>query len=501
VCSSDLFLKKNLFKTKELKDAYENSPLSKKDAALILTTIPKHKLAVRKPIVSGNKANKTEIDLVLDKTSQMPLYYHMVEGTALESMYLKMFNQELGYGIVVSGRKVGVENPHSIYNSNGKFNESPIENIIEVPWSIYGTQVETMSEGEKTQTRGSQLTKMASMDLYNNGEPTSLEAKEAYEENMKFLNLLNENAYNTLLERLGVEDIDGEFVMVDGTAVSATLMGEMLRRELSENAKDTIELDSETKQFLIPFEASPSYLQIKSILYSLVNNALVSPKMSGAPHVQAPVTMFEKATEGRSVVRKIDGQWTKINKKQYEALTEEEKKGVMLTDDTLKFYAPGSPYCEIMLPNWFSKELKKGNLKNYTDDQLIDYLNKTPDGKKILSGIAFRIPTQALSSVEVFRVKKFLPEYMGYTVIVPSEITTKAGSDFDIDKLNMYLKSIYLDENENIKLVSYKGSEQATKDFYAEVWTRTREKESTPSLSTRGLIGEKNRENGSHKFG
>jgi hypothetical protein len=471
------FLKKNLFKTKELKDAYENSPLSKKDAALILTTIPKHKLAVRKPIVSGNKANKTEIDLVLDKTSQMPLYYHMVEGTALESMYLKMFNQELGYGIVVSGRKVGVENPHSIYNSNGKFNESPIENIIEVPWSIYGTQVETMSEGEKTQTRGSQLTKMASMDLYNNGEPTSLEAKEAYEENMKFLNLLNENAYNTLLERLGVEDIDGEFVMVDGTAVSATLMGEMLRRELSENAKDTIELDSETKQFLIPFEASPSYLQIKSILYSLVNNALVSPKMSGAPHVQAPVTMFEKATEGRSVVRKIDGQWTKINKKQYEALTEEEKKGVMLTDDTLKFYAPGSPYCEIMLPNWFSKELKKGNLKNYTDDQLIDYLNKTPDGKKILSGIAFRIPTQALSSVEVFRVKKFLPEYMGYTVIVPSEITTKAGSDFDIDKLNMYLKSIYIDENGNVKLVSYKGSEQATKDFYSDVWTKTREKE------------------------
>ena len=56
---------------------------------------------------------------------------------------------------------------------------------------------------------------------------------------------MNENAYNTLLERLGVEDVDGEFVMADGTAVSATLMGEMLRRELSENAKDTIELEKE----------------------------------------------------------------------------------------------------------------------------------------------------------------------------------------------------------------------------------------------------------------
>ncbi len=470
------FLNKNLFKTKELKEAYENSPLNKRDAALIKKDIPKFKLAIRKPIVSGNKANKTEIDLVLDKTSQMPLYYHMVEGNALEKMYLKMFDQEIGYGIVVSGRKVGVETPHDIY-VNGKFNEAPIENIIEVPWSIYGTQVETMSEGEKTQTRGSQLTKIASMDLYNNGEPSSPEAKEAYEENTKFLNLLNENAYNTLLEKLGVEDLDGEFVMADGSAVSATLMGEMLRRALSENAKDTIELDPETQQFLIPFEASPSYLQIKSILYSLVNNALVSPKMSGAPHVQAPVTMFEKATEGRDVVRKIDGQWKKITRKEYEALTEEEKKGVVLTDSTLKFYTRESPYCEVMLPSWFKNQLKIGKFKDYTDDQLIDYLNKTPDGKKILSGIGFRIPTQALSSVEVFRVKSFLPEYMGYTVVVPSEITTKAGSDFDIDKLNIYLKSIYLDENGEIKLVSYKGSEQATKDFYAKVWENTIQKD------------------------
>ena len=472
------FLKKNLFKTEKLKESYENSPLNKKDAALILTSMPKYKLAIRKPIVSGNKANKTEIDLVLDKTSQMPLYYHMVEGKSLEKMYLKMFDQEIGYGIVVSGRKVGVETPHDIY-VNGKFNEAPIENIIEVPWSIYGTQVETMSEGEKTQTRGSQLTKIVSMDLYNNGEPTSPEAKEAYEENMKFLNLLNENAYNTLLERIGVEDVDGDFVMEDGIAISATLMGEMLRRELSENAKDTIELDPETKQFLIPFEASPSYLQIKSILYSLVNNSLISPKMNGAPHVQAPVTMFEKATEGRSLVRKIDGQWTKINKKQYEALTDEEKKGVVLTDDTLKFYEDEDEkrYCEVMLPAWFKNQLKIGKFKDYTDEQLIDYLNTSSDGKKILSGVGFRIPTDALNKVEVFKVKAFLPEYMGYTVIVPSEITTKAGSDFDIDKLNIYLKSIYLDENGEIKLVSYKGSEQATKDFYAKVWENTIQKD------------------------
>lgn len=465
------FLKKNLFNTKELKDAYENSSLNKKDAAFILTEIPKHKLAIRKPIVSGNKNDKTEIDLVLDKTSQMPLYYHMVEGTNLENLYVEMFKQNIGYSIVVSGRKVGAEGLHSIYNADGTFNTEKFNNITEVPWIAYGTQVETMSEGEKTQTRGSQLTKLASSDLYENGEAITAEGKQAYERNNKALNMLNENAYNELLNKLGVLDLGDTYALEDKQRISETLMYEMMRRELSENAIDTIQLD-ENGEFPIPFEASPSYMQIKNILYSMVNKALISPAMSGAPHVQAPVTMFEQATEGRSFARKTDTGWVKISKTQYKALTEEEKKGVMLTDDTLKFYEDkdGKRYCEVLLPHWF-----KNKFGNKTDDQILEYL-KTDEGKKILTGIGFRIPTQSLSSVEVFRVKGFLPQYMGYTVVVPSEITTKAGSDFDIDKLNIYLKSVYTDRNGNIKLIKWQGSEQATKDFFTKVYDDSTER-------------------------
>jgi alkylated DNA repair dioxygenase AlkB len=458
----------------------DNTELKAKDAALLKFDMPKHKLAVRKPIISGNKADKKEIDLVLDKTSQMPLYYHMVEGTSLQKMYDNMFNQNIGYSIVVSGRKVGAQDLHNVYDGNGDFNNSEYgeNNIVEVPWKIYGTQVETMTEGEKTQTRGSQLTKLSTVDLYENGEeigatPERKEViKNAVERNTKALRLLNLNEYNELLNKIGVVDLGDGYALEDNKRISETLMYEMMRRELSENAKDTIQLN-EDGQFSMPFEASPSYFQIKSILYSLVNKALISPSMSGAPHVQAPVTMFEKATEGRSLARKTDEGWVKITKAQYAALTEEEKKDVMLTDDTLKFYEDedGKRYCEVMLPHWFKDKFGKK-----TDEQILEYL-KTDEGKKILTGIGFRIPTQALSSVEVFRVKGFLPQYMGSTVIVPSEITTKAGSDFDIDKLNMYLKSIYTDVNGDVRLVTYKGSEQATKAFYGKVYEDTIQKE------------------------
>ncbi len=449
---------------------YANEQLRKRDAELLESPMPKHKLAVRKPIISGNKFNKAEIDLVLDKTSQMPLYYHMVEGTSLEKIYEQMFDQNIGYGIVVSGRKVGSEGNYDIY-VDGKVNPAKFESIVQVPWKIYGTQVETMSEGEKTQTRGSQLTKMSTMDLYENGESvgTTPERKEVIEQavkrNTKALQLLNENAYNELLNKLGVVDLGDGYALEDKQRISETLMYEMMRRDLSENAKDTIALN-EDGEFIMPFEASPSYTQIKNILYSMVNKALISPAMNGAPHVQVPVTMFEQATEGRSFAKKTETGWVKITKNQYKALTEEEKKSVMLTDDTLKFYEDedGKRYCEVMLPHWF-----KGKFGNMTDEQILKYLD-TAEGKKILTGIGFRIPTQALSSVEVFRVKGFLPQYMGYTVVVPSEITTKAGSDFDIDKLNMYLKSIYTDRNGNVRLVKYQGTETATKDFFAKVY-------------------------------
>jgi uncharacterized protein YehS (DUF1456 family) len=450
---------------------YTNSALEKQDRELVSKPAPKHTIEILKPIVSGVKYGKSTIDTVLDKFSQMPIYYSMVKGSNLEKLYVQMMNQGVGYAIVESGRKVGSEGKHSLYNPDGSFNETIFNNNVQVPWSAYGVQVETSYEGEKQQTRGSQLTKLSSMDLFDNGE-ASEEARKEYARNKNILDKMHQNAYTELLEKLGIDDLGNEFVLRQGghKTVSEVIMNEMLRRELSDNAKDTVQLD-ENDQFRIPFEASPSYVQIRNILYSMVNKSISSPKMSGGAHVQVTSTMFESATKGRSLVEKTKDGWKKITRQEYEKLSDERKKNVVLADDTLKFYTKEDPYCEILLPHWFGEKLMKSG-KFKTDEDLLTYLN-TKEGQKILTGIGFRIPTQAMSSVEVFRVKGFLPQYMGATVVVPSEITAKAGSDFDIDKLNMYLKSVYIDENGKLSLIEYKGSEEATKEFYAGVYERT----------------------------
>ena len=467
------FTRSELSKKGEYK--YSSKELKLSDEKALSEPQPEHVIDITKPIVSGSQYGENEIKLVLDKTSQMPMYYSAVVGTTLEKLYIKMFKEKIDYAIFESGRKLGIENTHSLYVDGDKFNDAPFaeDTKVLVPWSINGIQVETAYEGGGEQTRGSQPTKIVTLDMFDNGEETIEGAKEAFEEYNKALKDLDDNSYVELLSKFGVEDLGmGQFELIDPNIISKTLEHELFRRQLSNNAKDTIKLD-ENGKFRLPFESSPAYKQIKDVVYSMVNKALVSPKMSGGGYTQAPVTGWENAKKGRGMAIKEKDGYRKLSREEYDALSQAQKNKVVLTSDRLHFPTKEDPYMEVLLPNWFKKSLK-GKFKN--DADLIRELNK-PENQTILRGIAFRIPGQAMSSMAAVRVAGFLPDYMGKTVVVPSEITTQAGSDFDIDKLNMYLKSIYVDETGRLHAVDYKGSEKSTKDFYGKVYDETIMKE------------------------
>ena len=448
---------------------YKNEALKNHDQETIVKPQPVFITEVLKPIVSGSKAGLNRIEGVLDKFSQMPITYKMVEGTNLENLYVQMLQEKVGYVVYKSARKEGVRQGHSLYNKNGdyntaKFGEETIENVA---WKTYGIQVENSYEEGKLQTRVSQLTKNDTMDMYDNGkEAEGMEGASALaEEKIKIFKEMHQNAYEEFLNKLGLEDLNGSYNIVDHVKISRELEYELLRRQAPQNVIDTIRLN-EDGQFMMPFEASAAYEQIRSILISMINKSLISPQMNGKPHVQVPATLWENAKAGRSLLRKTKDGYVKITRKQYDALSEQDKKGVVLSSDALKFYENenGKRYMEVMIPNFWRKYFV-----GMTDAQALEYLNR-PENQKILFGVGARIPHQAMSSTEVFKVAGFLDASMGSTVVVPSEIVAKAGSDFDIDKLNMYLKSVYIDVNGKVKLVEYKGSKEATMDFYTKVY-------------------------------
>jgi hypothetical protein len=453
---------------------YDNPALEKHDSELIKKKEPVYKLDVLKPIVTGSKYNKKNIDLVLDKFSQMPMYYKAVENRTLEKLLVKMFNEKVDYIIVQSGRKVGAESLHDLYNPGGTFNQEVFTDPIDISWKTYGIQVENANEGSGgQQTMGSQVTKIVTMDLFENGEAVSKEGAVLYKKYNTILTNLFTNGYQRLLKDLGIEDLGFSFKLINNESIANTLRQEMLRRELPENAKDTLQLKD--GEFPLPFEASSSYKQIKDILYSMVNKAIISPRMNGGGYVQVPVTMWENAKEGRRVGVKENGKSRIVTSEEFKNLSPEIQETAFFTDDTLSFYSKDKPYCEILLPHWFKDKFE--GTQYDTDEKILKYLNDSEEGKEILKGIAFRIPTQLQSSIEAVVIKGFLPQSMGKTVVVPSEIVTKAGSDFDIDKLNMYLKSVYMDADGEIRLARFIQDEASTREFYGDVYDETIGKE------------------------
>lgn len=86
---------------------------------------------------------------------------------------------------------------------------------------------------------------------------------------------------------------------------------------------------------------------------------------------------------------------------------------------------------EAMLPAWSKQFFPKD--KNGEVD--IETLRSNPKSAELLRIIGYRIPTEDKYSMFNIEVVGFTPPAMGGTVILPIEVTTMAGLDFDIDKL------------------------------------------------------------------
>lgn len=420
-----------------------------------------------KPIVAGNIDNGQDYnDVVLDKFALYPLSFrilHKINPTSNAiKLYEKMQKEDIDYIVFDSGRKVGARNSHKTYNDDGSFNSTEYvvsgkgRNIINVPYKIFSIQAEVPSKEKAEVTRGSQVTKLLTMDFMASGVPVDFMPNEPnfatryrawmtldekgknesklYREiknNEKLLVEMTKWGYQSLLKRFGiVESTDSEgrktYKIEDFSAAATTLRQEMLKREVNDNVIKSLE------SFLngnVILEATPAYQQVRNILYSIVDKEVVSPKISGGMKVQIPSTLL------------LDSNNIKVD-------TINGKTGFV--SESLKFYEKnGERVAEVMVGRWFDSKL--------SDNELLDYLNNTEEGQKILKSMAFRIPTQNQNSIDAIKIAKFLPKEFGDSVVIPSALVAKVGSDFDIDKLSIYLKNVYKDAKGNIKLVPFYG--------------------------------------------
>jgi hypothetical protein len=445
-----------------------------------------------KPIVAGNKnMGRSYNDVLLDKFSLFPISFRMIHElnpTAnMLKLYEKMINDDVDYVVYASGRKVGKENIYELYDKDGNFNEAPLisaeekknplgkQTVLTIPLSIFAIQTEVPTKENNKVTQGSQPTKLATMDFMEAGVPIDFMSDEKnfttrYNEWIKLLdkgsyndgdNLYNEiknnqnlleariqDGLSSLFKELGITKVgDDKYTLSKPELTFDILKKELLKREINDNIVDALD-GYEDGKFVL--EAIPSYQQIRNILYSIAHRAVVSTKLKGGQKVQVSSALLESQRAKAKEITDSKGNTKTI----YES-------------DILKFYTnkDGKRACQLMISRWFKSPL--------SDEELINYFNNTEEGKKQLSalaGIAFRIPTQKQNSIEVFEIAKFLPEGYGDSVIVPSALVKKVGSDFDIDKLFIYLKNLYPSKNNSLKVVPYFGIGKEAKAKFEELY-------------------------------
>ena len=297
----------------------------------------------------------------------------------------------------------------------------------EINFNDYGDQTKVHGEAKGQSTYSTQKRRIEWSDMFEGGKIKSqykdlagkkelhdLVISEIYERNLA--RVQNDLGFTRTVDESGESHYSFE-TEEDVQKFGNYLKTLFVKRQLPQNAIDGLSqvLDSEQKMFDYLVNAE----KLKEVLYRLVDNSVIKVKVPGEMLVQE--SSFEYAED-------------------------------------LKTYSKGKA-AEVMvtLPQHLVDWVESiGGLDVFNQ--------RIADGKvdeKLLTINMNRVPTSDLSSIEVFKVVKFLPHYAGQRAILPYEVVEKSGSDFDIDKMTAYYNNFivtadgpryinYLDENSTL---------------------------------------------------
>lgn len=262
-----------------------------------------------------------------------------------------------------------------------------------------------------------------------------------------------------LLNDIGFEiDKNGRFIPIDGnlSKLMSVIKKELEKNEVPKTLRDLVDVTRTTKSRKVDLSIYPRPDDIEKLLMTLVQKRLVRYKVNGEALVQGPVTMWKDLWATQEVIK------------------DKSKQRELLGTNGLVFYTPGNaahtaitmqgPFVNLL--NLEDPDSPGLTIKDTGDVDRLNELIKDPkfreENREALTILGPRIPIDSANSIEIFEVWHFLKPGGGNQIIVPTEIVAKAGSDFDVDKLNMMFPHIGKDG----KILKTKFSE---KDLISEI--------------------------------
>lgn len=272
-------------------------------------------------------------------------------------------------------------------------NENP--NVVhKISYEDYGIQTATPEHAiDAVQLVGTQIRKLITADI---SDDTIIEVNGKRMTKKEWLDLYN--AINT-------ENILQAFADVNEIFKDRKKVEEILLEEIRGNQRYGMDMMractlDENNNFNIPLFDPVQSQRVQTLLNSVIKSRITKQKIRGGALIQVSDYGL---TDELHIVFEGEGANKRIK------------------------------YLECYMPA-YSREFYEPLMKPGTHE--LD-ITKLPDDLRKLIG--YRVPTEDKYSMAPLYIKGFLPQQNGSAIMLPAEITTLSGSDFDVDKLYIML--------------------------------------------------------------
>lgn len=304
----------------------------------------------------------------------------------------------------------GIENPNVVHK---------------VSYEDYGFQTATPEHViDAVQLVGTQIRKLITADIASD---TIIEVDGQKMSKQEWLDLYN---------AITTENILQAFTDVDDIFKDPKKVEEILLEEIRGNQRYGIDMMractlNENGQFNIPLFDPVQSQRVQSLLNSIIKSRITKQKIRGGALIQVSDYGL---TDELHIVFEGEGENKRIK------------------------------YLECYMPA-YSREFYEPLMKKGTHE--LD-INKLPEDLRRLIG--YRVPTEDKYSMAPLRIKGFLPQQNGSAIMLPAEITTLSGSDFDVDKMYIMLPEFRVEKYDFRKAVQDFKGEQKVIDTLASLF-------------------------------
>lgn len=280
----------------------------------------------------------------------------------------------------------GIENPNVVHK---------------ISYEDYGIQTATPEHAiDAVQLVGTQIRKLITADIASDA---IIEVDGKKMTKQEWLDLYNAiNTENILQAFKNVNDIFKDPKKIEGA----------LLEEIRGNQRYGIDMVractlNENGQFNIPLFDPVQSQRVQTLLNSIIKSKITKQKIRGGALIQVSDYGL---TDELHVVFEGEGENKRIK------------------------------YLECYMPA-YSREFYEPLMKEGTHE--LDITKLPEDLRKL---IGYRVPTEDKYSMAPLYIKGFLPQQNGSAIMLPAEITTLSGSDFDVDKMYIMLPEFKVDK-------------------------------------------------------